>query len=292
MAQWWIYAFRDKPWNTWFWAPIPALNTVGQGLSAQGWPGWRGTSPPTCYWFYKISPEGAHKQQLAIKSPVRHIPDRKEWELFEVKANVVYILTYLDDTPNWGNSSQLVGLSPPCGNWISKVYAAEDVTRSQTYGLDAAVEGTRSLKYRIRASIAFCGQLNPKIEATVQGSPEVLINHKVAVQGCSQRSGLIKTAVRGEIELGYRQVTAVSKEFEHSMSIDATVQGNTRRWYVQKGAVKGEAEKTVGISALVVKSRLHWIYLEFENFWPQEFDLRGIPNWPSKVKDWRRSRLR
>jgi len=281
---WWpsVIEADSHAWNTWYWGPIHPY--------AVGWPGW--TTGNTYYWFYKIPPSNGHKKQLAIKSPVDRISEvifSQTSGLFSVKANVVYILTYPDDTPNWGTGSNLVAISPPCGNWLSRMYETPDeVTRSQTYSIQAAVQSNRQKTATIRAAIALTGSLDCSIVAAVQGNPELPVLSLAAIQGDRQLPVPMRAAVRTERFLEWNMIAAVGKDFELPSSVVAAVQGNPQKYHGMRAACKGEAEKKVGIIAFVVKSRADTIYLEFENKWPQEFGFTTIQNAPSETKDYRK----
>jgi hypothetical protein len=84
---------------------------------------------------------------------------------------------------------------------------------------------------------------------------------------------------------------AVAKTDELPITILATVQGNTQLPIRTRATIKGEALKSVGIIANVVFNRIPQIYFEMENLVPRELDLRSTPNWPSKVKDWRKDSI-
>ena len=294
MGRWWeaalikaYHPFYSQPWDTWFWAQLPA---PGSGYpadqSATGWPGWEWGTPPY-YWFYKISPSGGHQQQLAIKSSIDMVSTSSD--AYSVKANVVYILTYQDDTPNWGTSSSLVAISPPCGNWKSGLYETpNEVTRSQTYSIQAAVQSNRQKTATIRAAIALTGSLDCSIVAAIQGQPELPVSSLAAIQGDRQLPVPMRAAVRTERLLEWNMIAAVGKDFELPSSVVAAVRGNPQKYHGMRAACKGEAEKKVGIIAFVVKSRADTIYLEFENKWPQEFGFTTIQNAPSETKDYRK----
>ena len=283
MTLWWPLAlttWQYYPWDTWFWAPIP--------VTAWGWPGYN--TWDTYYWFRKISPSGGHKQQLAIRSDVSypHIAGFQS----AVQANVIYICCYLDDTPNWGSAANLVSISPPCANWSSALCEVPNqVTRSQTYGIEAAVRGNPERATRIRAAVAKTDYLDCGISATVSGIPELPVTMRAAISGDAALSVPTRAAIRAERLLEPSIVAAVGKAFDLDTGISATIQGNPERPCHMRAAIKGTAEKSVGIKAFVVKSRVENILIEMENLWPQEFDLRSTPNWASRVKDYRKDSL-
>jgi hypothetical protein len=296
MVQWWPLAiagpFSGQPWDTWFWAQLPGRypgQTVnGELLNSWGWPGYELSEPITYYWFMKISPSGGHQEQLAIRSP----ETRTSPQGYTVKADVIYILTYETDTPNWGTASSLVAISPPCGNWLSSLYeVTNEVQRSQTVGLLAAIQAEIDKTCGIIAAVAKTGQLNIGILANIQGSPQLPLGLKAAIRADTSRYLPIRAAIRAERLLEPSIIAAVGKDFELPAGITATIQGNPQIHCHLKAAVLGETEKTVGIVAYVVKSREQAILLEMENLGPQDLDLRSVPNWPSKVKDYRKSSL-
>jgi hypothetical protein len=279
MTQWWpaemAGRWANRPWDTWFWDLLPG--------SAWGWPG-------AYYWFQKISPSEGHQQQLAIKSPVAY-----PWIAnvqAAVKANVVYIITYQNDTPNWGGLSSLIAISPPCGNWVSNLYETPDeIIRSQTSGILAAIQADRDKIATVLAAVAMTGELECGITATIQGAPELDVGIRAAILGEATKYLPIKAAVRGEPELSPAIIAAVGKDFDLAVTMNAAVRGNTEMHCHLKAAVLGDTEMSVGIVAFVVKTRVDQILLEMENLWPQELDLRSTPNWASKVKDYRQSSL-
>jgi hypothetical protein len=283
MVQWWPSAFLVKPWNTWFWAGIPV----------QAW-GWPGTYQLTLfYWFYRIPADEFHREQLAIKSPVDRNNDAEiaaglTTIRTSLKANVIYILTYPGDLPNWGGASAGT-IAPPCGNWYTTIYEIpSEVTRSQTYSIQAAVQSNRQKTATIRAAIALTASLDCSIVAAVQGNPELPVSSLAAIQGDRQLPVPMRAAVRTERLLEWNMIAAVGKDFELPSSVVAAVQGNPQKYHGMRAACKGEAEKRVGIIAFVVKSRVDTIYLEFENKWPQEFGFTTIQNAPSETKDYRK----
>lgn len=290
MTLWWPWAiaspFKDFAWDTWFWARLPAH---GDDNEAWGWPGWTSRNPGTYYYFRKITPSGGHKQQLAIKSP----EDRYDSTTgYTVKANMIYVCCYIDDTPNWGSISSLVSISPPCANWNTALYqGTEELTRSQTSGLKAAIQDGREKCSGVRATVARTGELVDSITASVQAHRNASVILQAAVRGTVARSIPIKAAVRTERTLAPDIEAAIAKTDQLPITIRAAVRGHTQLPIRTRAAIKGEAKKSVGIVAYVVVSRVPQIYLEMENLVPQEFDLRGTPNWPSKVKDWRAESL-
>lgn len=347
MTLWWPNAFPDKPWRTWFWARRPGEDDAGRKFSE-----W----PPGYYWFYKIPPEAGHKQQLAFKSP----EDRRcyAWKSFncDIKANVIYIITYPGDTPNWGNST-LVNIGPPCGNWHSSMYkvipleknieqsshitaavrqtrvATSKITavvheaprvlrsqfsqitsfikgvrekksrllayvvipptaiRNQTAGIKTAIRTDQGSRSRIRSAIAKTFIMNTNVITAVRTSRVVSSKTITAIQTNRDRSTNIRSAVRTLREVECTLVSAIGKDFDLESKVTATVQGNPIKAVRYRGALKGEAQTTSQITAFVVLSRAEKIMLEMENLYPQEFDMRSVPNWASEFKDWRKSKL-
>jgi len=287
VTLWWTYAMvlpvalGNYPWNQWFWAPLPAGDAY---YAAGGWPGWQTAN--TYYYFFKIPASGNHRMQLAIKSPV----DRSS-ALISIKANVIYLLTYPDDLPNWGGVSAGT-IAPPCGNWHTTIYEyPAETTRSQTFEIRAAVQGIRQSAVKIRAAIALTDSLDYGILAAIQGNPELSYLAAAAIQGNRQQTVHQRAAVVAERELGCDMMAAIGHDFDLPAVTKAAIQGHPQKYHGMRAALKGEAEKRVGIRAFVVKSRVDQIYLEFENKWPQEFGFTTIPNNPSRTKDYQKDGL-
>jgi hypothetical protein len=280
LLLWWPGAFSSQPWRTWFWATRPGTTATYSPYTewAAGY-----------YWFYKIPAEGGHREQLAFRSP----EDRRStgWGQRLVKANVIYIVTYVTDTPNWGNVSQFIDIGPPCGNWRSAMFEEGETTRSQTYSLLAAVQSNRELPVGIGATVAKTEELAPGVTATIQATPELPITTQAAIAGNPELVHPVRAAIRAELLLEPGIIAAIGKDFSLVPGVTATVQGNPYQWYGTRAAIKGETENSVGITAFVVKSRATQIMLEMENLWPQEMDLRSTPNSPSEWRDWRKHQL-
>jgi hypothetical protein len=270
---WWPYDVNlyKFPYRTWFWS---TRYTHGDE--------W----PEGFYWFYKIPAEAGHREQLAFRSP----EDRRSvgWGQRLIKKDVLYIITYAGDTPNWGNVSQFIDIGPPCGNWLSGMFEEGETTRSQTYSVQAAVRAVRELPGKIKATVAKNDELDAGITATIQATPELPVLTYAAIAGNPELVHPIRAAIRAELYLEPAIIAAVGKDFSLDCGATAAVQGNPYKWYGTRAAIKGETEKTVGIVAFVVKSRADQIMLEMENNWPQELDLRSTPNSPSKFRDWRK----
>ena len=280
LLLWWPGTFPSQPWRTWFWATRP-----GTGATYSPYTEWAAGY----YWFYKIPAEGGHREQLAFRSP----EDRRStgWGQRLVKANVIYIVTYVTDTPNWGNVSQFIDIGPPCGNWRSAMFEEGETTRSQTYSLLAAAQSNRELPIGIDAAVAKTEELAPGVTATIQATPELPITTQAAIAGNPELAHPVRAAIRAELLLEPGIIAAIGKDFSLVPGVTATVQGNPYQWYGTRAAIKGETEKSVGITAFVVKSRATQIMLEMENLWPQEMDLRSTPNSPSEWRDWRKHQL-
>jgi hypothetical protein len=277
MSRLWTRAFEPEfdthPLRTWFWsATLAGFIALAPGL----------------YEFYKIGPENGHKEQLVFRSPINHAAT-ETWAL-TVRAGIIYILTYPDDVPNWGTPSGLVAISPPCGNWNSNLYETTELIRSQTWGILAAIQGNRERAAAIRAVIAKTGSLDIGVKAAIQAAPDLAIGQYAAIQGEPIKYTPIRAAIRSEMLLEPSILAAVAQDFSLADGISAIIQGNVDLHSHLKAAVLGENEKSVGITAWVVKSRVDQILVEMENNIPQEFDNR-IPNWPSGVKDYRKSSL-
>jgi len=280
LLLWWPGTFPSQPWRTWFWATRP-----GTGATYSPYTEWAAGY----YWFYKIPAEGGHREQLAFRSP----EDRRStgWGQRLIKKDVLYIVTYVTDTPNWGNVSQFIDIGPPCGNWRSAMFEEGETTRSQTYSLLAAAQSNRELPIGIDAAVAKTEELAPGVTATIQATPELPITTQAAIAGNPELAHPVRAAIRAELLLEPGIIAAVGKDFSLVPGVTATVQGNPYQWYGTRAAIKGETEKSVGITAFVVKSRATQIMLEMENLWPQEMDLRSTPNSPSEWRDWRKHQL-
>lgn len=263
---------RRHPYRTWVWERRYDTNATEW---ANGY-----------YWFYRIPAENGHREQLAFRSP----EDRRSvgWGQRLVKKDVIYIITYPGDTPNWGNVSQFIDVGPPCGNWRSSMFEEAEITRSQTYSVQAAIRTVRELPVSIGAAVAKNDELDVGVTATIRATPELPITTQAAIAGNPELVHPIRAAIRAELYLEPAIIAAVGKDFSLDCGATATVQGNPYKWYGTRAAIKGETEKTVGIVAFVVKSRADQIMLEMENNWPQELDLRSTPNSPSKFRDWRK----
>ena len=266
---------RRHPYRTWVWERRYDTNATEW---ANGY-----------YWFYRIPAENGHREQLAFRSP----EDRRSegWGQRLVKKDVIYIITYPGDTPNWGNVSQFIDVGPPCGNWRSSMFEEAEITRSQTYSVQAAVRAVREMPTSIGAAVAKNDELDAGITATIQATPELPVLTYAAIAGNPELVHPIRAAIRAELYLEPAIIAAVGKDFSLDCGATAAVQGNPYKWYGTRAAIKGETEKSVGIKAFVVKSRATQIMLEMENLWPQEMDLRSTPNSPSEWRDWRKHQL-
>jgi hypothetical protein len=321
MSLWWPSAdtgyhsaFPSQPWETWFSArrPVPDYPSPGYDRAGDVFADW--PSPANAlYWFSKIPATGTisvsdrvynsdsihatyvtdkrvrPNEQLAFKSPVTRSVVRGT-KTYTFEKDRIYILTYDNDSPRWGNNST-IQISPPCGNWYSDLYYSTESTRSQTMGILAGVRGERDKTAQILAAIAKIDSLDVGILATVRGTPELDIAIRAAVLGEATRYLPTRAAIRAERLLTPAIIAAVGKNFDALPGITATVQGNPQTHGHLKAAILGEAEKSAGIIAYVVKTRVNSILLEMENLFPQELDLRSTPNSASKVKDYRKSSL-
>ncbi len=286
-AHWWeVYFWQWAPWSsvpyyTWFW--VGPNDVVMQEMNE--WWGW----PLGHYEVYKIPASGGHNNQIAFRSPVDftlslHGATRA------MKANVIYILTYQGDTPNYGQSSGMITISPPCSNWVSNVYEGAEATRSQTFSARAAIRAERDIEARIQTAIAFTGALDCGVDAAIAGNPQLSCHTKAAVLGEAWRYFKQRAAIRTERSLNVSQIAAIAHDFDLPCDVLAAIRGSPHIHYGQRAAIRGEAQKSVGISALIMKDRTQNVYLEMENLIPQELALRP-PNWPSTVKDWRKGAL-
>ncbi len=281
MTLWWPNAFPAQAHRSWFWALRP-----GTSETVSPYTEWAAGY----YWFYKIPAENGHRIQLAFKSPV----DRRSegWGQRLVKANVIYIVTYPGDTPNWGSSSSLVEIGPPCWNWYSDMYElVSATTRSQTFGLNAAIRANRNKITKVKAAIAKTDSLNYTAKGAIAGNPELEISIRSAISGDAERTVPMRAAIRAERVLEPAIIAAVARDFDLPVRAKAAISGDAQKECRIRAGIKGETQKTVGITAFVVKTRVDKIMLEMENLWPQELDLRSTPNWASKFKDYRKSGL-
>lgn len=250
------------------------------------------------YNLYKLPASNGHSNQILLRTPVplwgaeEVVPGRPS---LDFEADTLYILTHADDTPNYeGDTSGLLALSPPCGNWRTHVYQQIEATRSQTWGILAAIRANREKAIGIKACIAarmFDSTLDLGILAAIQKELQLDIGIQAAILGEASRYLPIRAAIRTERLLEPAIIAAVGKDFSLISGATATVQGNTEVHSHLKAAVKGETERTASIKAFVVNTRVDHILLEMENLFPQELDLRSTPNWASKVKDYRKSNL-
>lgn len=274
MTLWWPNAFQKYPWRTWFWERRPGEDDAG--LKYREW-------PPGYYWFYKIPPEAGHKQQLAFRSPTT----RRSYWGYVVEANVLYIITYPSDTPNWGSTDNFVEISPPCGNWYSDVYRLLENTRDQTVKATTAISAQRARSYRACSAVAKISTEQVSAYAALQAIRERPVEALAAIQATPERQIHIRSAVRIENQSEVSAVSAVAIDFEANSKADAVIRGNPIAYVYCRCAIKGDTQTRYSAKAFVVLSRADKILLEMENLWPQEFDLRSVPNAPSEFRNWR-----
>ncbi len=281
MVRWWPDAFPDQPYGVWFYAKRPNETSTNPCEWPTGY-----------YWFFKIEAEGGHRDQLMFYSEVNKYY-KSCWsnpKNIQFYANVKYLLCYPDDTPNWAGCD-LVQITPPCRNWRSDLYMETESTRSQTYGIQAAVRSDRDLQTGIVSAVAKNGQLGDEILAAIQGQPELLVTLKAAICGDAEKEPRIRAAIRKERDLQTGIVSAVAKTDQLEDNIKVAIRGNPHLDIRTRAAIKGEAQASVTIVAYIQVKRVDRIKLEMENLVPQELDIRSVPNWSSQVKDWRKESL-
>jgi len=207
------------------------------------------------------------------------------------------------DTPRYGGGGSLQS-NPACDNpgediWVTMPPSTPPPTtppptgpqitiRTQTWGIRSAVQGVRETPLELLTAIATTPMRDLVLDATIAGNPAHEFLLSSTIRGTLEKEFKLKSAIRKTIDVPLKMSTAIAHDFEIAPKIDATVQGNP--WvHTHLGAfIQGEAEKAFTISAIILKDRTETIYLEMENLFPQECDLRGIPNAPSKFKDWRK----
>lgn len=270
-TTWWQSDFAQLPYSTWFWVHIDAKPHFPEGD----------------YWIQRIPADDAHREQLAYWTPV----DIYSGSNVYFKANTLYILTDRKDTPNWGGTSNFVQIAAPCGNWGFFNYQSNEQERNQTYGSRAAVLGTRESIISIKALLVMMGEIACSVASSIQSTRDAETDICAAVLATREITYPIRAAIRVQRSLTSGTKAAVARDFSISYDINAAVQGSPRIIYGQRTAIRGEAQATIRMTAMVMKSRVNTIYLEMENLWPQELDLRSTPNWPSRVKDYRKDSL-
>lgn len=188
--------------------------------------------------------------------------------------------------------AHLVTASPPCGNPGEDIWQIDRVQeRNQTWEVRAAIRGEPERSLGLQAAIAKANDLSPTIKAAIAGNPSLEFGALAAIRGNPERSLKIRASVMGGPELALAINAAIAVDVDLTPKIQAAIQGNPTMEVGQKAAIKGDAERTFTISTLILKNREEAILLEMENVWPQECDLRSTPNWPSRVKDYRRDSL-
>jgi hypothetical protein len=272
-VPWWTTKLVTYPWNSWFWAYVP-----------DGWPaGW--------YWFFKIPPSGGHQQQIAYRSLVERWFDPNGAFKWEIKPDVIYILTYPGDTPNWEGSASFIDIGAPCGNWNSDEWMISWTTRNQTIVTHAAIRAVHDTPFTLSAIIATPKDKNSPINAYVQGWHAVTIAEHAAISGNPEKLVPIHATVKSDIESTPTIVAWIAKDFDSITKISSYESGNPLVWSWLTATILGETEISVGITALVMIDRTNQILIEMENLGIQERDLRSIPNWASKTVDWRKTSL-
>jgi len=197
-----------------------------------------------------------------------------------------------NDLPDWGTVTG-AGLSSGCGNFV--LYTLDTPpstqTRSQTWGLNAAIQADREKAAGIKAYVALTDELPLGLYAAIAGNPSDDVGISAYIQGDTETPIRMRAAIKQDQELPLGLVGAVAAPFDLPLGLYAAIAGNPDEHCHIKAAILGETEISVGIVAYVVKSRIDTIILEMENLFPQELDLRSTPNWRSRVKDWRTDTL-
>lgn len=322
MVMWWPGAFPDQPYNTWFWAKRPG--DTGP-VDPDTWdnhgyplvPGPCGAAdafwewPSGYYWFYKIPPVYRYEEirdwqgrlvstipilerpeQLAFKSPDRrcayvidydHAIDR-----WFVEANTIYIFTYPGELPACPNTGDVIAIASPCDNWESAIWSVEEVERTQSWGLKAAVQQIRTLNPSVSAVIGQHTALDCSVLSAIAATQDLAPGTLAAISGEAQKTPRIQAAIRSDRVLQPGILSVVAKDFDLLPCALAAISGDNQQHVHLKSAIRADTQKNASIIANVVKSRADQIMLEMENNWPQELDLRSTPNSPSKFRDWRK----
>lgn len=326
MTLWWPGAFPDKPYETWFWAmrpgdtgPVDPDTWDNHGYPLV--PGPCGAAdafwewPSGYYWFYKIPPgyrylgirnaqgllvstipiQESPAPQLAFKSPERrcayvidydHAIDR-----WFVEANVTYIFTLPGELPACPNTGGVIEIASPCDNWESAIWSVAETVRTQSWGLTAAVQRTRTLTPIISAVVGQHSDLDCSVLSAVAKTQGLAPGSLAAIQGEAQKIPRIQAAIRSDRSIQPGILSVIAKDFDLLPGSLAAISGDYQDHFHTKSAIQSDVEKPAGIIANVVKSRATQIMLEMENLWPQEMDLRSTPNSPSEWRDWRKHQL-
>lgn len=239
---------------------------------------------PGLYEYYKIPAGGGHNIQLVFRSPVDRVAGFP-WAL-SVRAGVIYILTYPDDTPNWGTETGLIAISPPCGNWSSLLFEAVELIRNQTSAIQAAVSKDITLSTGMLAAVAETKTLEIGMVAYCAADMLMQCGQYAAVEGESDTSTILNAAVSDEISLSSELVAAVSTDFGVTSEIRALIQKEFTEYVWIKAAIIGEpAPITCALRARVLADRRDQIRLEFEPMWIQDLVNSNAPNSPSVPRD-------
>lgn len=325
MTLWWPGAFPDEPYETWFWAKRPG--DTGP-VDPDTWdnngyplvPGPCGAAdafwewPSGYYWFYKIPPAYRYielrnmwgdlvstipvfvrNEQLAFKSPDRrcayvidydHAIDR-----WFVEANTIYIFTRPGEAPVCPNTGDVIAVASPCDNWESAIWSFDEpeIIRTQSWGLKAAVQQTRTLRPSISAVVGQNVAHNCHVLSAIAATRTLDAATHAAIMGDAQRISRTQAAIRYDRQLDQPGVlSAIAETYNLDVATLAAISNDIQQHYHVKSAIRSDTQKNASIIAYVVKSRVDTILLETENVWPQELDLRSTPNHPSKYRDWRK----
>lgn len=195
-------------------------------------------------------------------------------------------------TPTWdGGVVQETTLDTACGNTTVFLLGSTEVTRSQTSRLVTYISNWRVLTPQICAYVTVPHELPDGITATIQRITELPITIQASILGNAEKAVGIRAAIRDQPELAPGIVAAAAKTDELPAGIITTIQNDTQLNPWIRTAIKGETELEVSIATFIVVSRKDTIRLEMENLGPQEFAHRAVPNWASRVKDYRTDSL-
>jgi len=236
---------------------------------------WGSTYPP--FDVYRIYASGYHDYQVAFRS---HDADSPVWVYCDDP----------DDTPNWGGAIQS-STTDSCGNYEIYLLGSPETTRSQTSRLITYISNWRELAPQICAYICNPHDLNDGITASIQAEQELPITVQAAILGNADKAVGIRAAIRDQPELAPGITAAAAKTDELADGLTATVQSDVQLNPWIRTAILGETQLEVSIATFIVVSRKDTIRLEMENLGPQEFAHRTVPNWASRVKDYRTDSL-
>lgn len=264
---------------------------------------------PGIYSWYKIPATSWYERpQLAVVSPVDRLqstveyyifPDHTEshyhvefyWGVKEIKANTVYVLCAVGDTPRWGSGSEFVYVGQSCSNTHQNIFEQQAVVRTQSFSVTAAAQADRAQLLSSVAVAALTRDEGFDTDAAVQGDVEKVLSSAAAVQGDAERLLRTRTSVASDVSLQLDIDGALATSFESELGAVAAVQGDADAEFETEAAVLGDAELSFLTAAYVAVDRTEAIMLEMENCWPQIFGNESVPNWPSRARHWGREPL-